>query len=140
MYKILTNKEFTEEKDSPFKRMKPHKNFNTQWRTVYNRDLAELAEFTKEEVIEMCPKDVVDILVTRRDDGNRLRGPPIIELEFKKNTQDPHNYRRRKHSTRLKRDRPTLCEKCLQFGHSQKILEATKNSARTTQSICRKVE
>ena len=37
----------------------------------------------------MLPKDVVDILVPRRDD-NRLLGPPIIELEFEREIMDPH--------------------------------------------------
>ena len=40
--------------------------------------------------MEMCPKDVVDILVSRMD--NRLLGTPIIELEFEKNTVD-HIYK-----------------------------------------------
>ena len=30
--------------------------------------------------MEMCPKDVVDIHIPRRDDDNRLMGPPIIKL------------------------------------------------------------
>ena len=40
MYKVLTNKEFTDETDSPFKKVVFHKKFNSQWGTVYNRDLA----------------------------------------------------------------------------------------------------
>ena len=36
--------------DSPFKKVKPHK-FNTQWGTVYSKDLAE---FAKEEIMAMC--------------------------------------------------------------------------------------
>ena len=54
---------------------------------VYSRDLAE---FTKEEIMEMCPKDVMDISMPRRDDENRLMGPPIIELEIEKDILDPH--------------------------------------------------
>ena len=34
----------------------------------------------------MCPKDVVDIHVPRRDEGYRLMGPSIMELEFEKDT------------------------------------------------------
>ena len=44
-YKIITNKAFTEDEDSPFKKIEPHKKFNTQWGTIYSRNLAE---FTKE--------------------------------------------------------------------------------------------
>ena len=43
-YKIITNKAFTEDKDSPFEKIEPHKKFNTQWRKVYSRDLAELTK------------------------------------------------------------------------------------------------
>ena len=37
----------------------------------------------------MCPKDVTDICMSRRDNENRLMGPPIIELEFEKAILDP---------------------------------------------------
>ena len=77
MYKLLTNKEFTDETDSPFEKVEPHKKFNTQWRTIYSRNLAD---FTKGELMAMCPKDVMDIRVPRKDDDNRLLGPTIIEL------------------------------------------------------------
>ena len=86
-YKIITNKAFTEDKDSLFEKIEPHKNFNTKWGTVYNRDLAE---FMREEIMEMYPKDVLDIYIPRRDDGNRLMGPSIIELEFEKDILDPN--------------------------------------------------
>ena len=32
----------------------------------------------------------MDIHVPRRDDDNKLIGPPIIKLEFEKDTLDPH--------------------------------------------------
>ena len=32
----------------------------------------------------------MDIRVLRRDDNNKLLGPPIIEIEFEKNTLDPY--------------------------------------------------
>ena len=38
----------------------------------------------------MCPEDVVDIRVPRRDDGDKLMGLSIIKLEFDKDTLDPH--------------------------------------------------
>ena len=63
MYKILTNKEFTEETHTSFKRVEPHKKSNAQWRTVSK----DLAEFMREEM--MCPKDVADIHVSRKDDN-----------------------------------------------------------------------
>ena len=42
MYKILIDKEFTEDEDSPLKKVESHKKFNTQWGTIYNRNLVEL--------------------------------------------------------------------------------------------------
>ena len=64
-------------------KLEPNKNFNTQWGTVYSKDLAE---FTKEEIMALCTRDVVDIHVPSKDDDNRLMGPPIIKLEFEKDT------------------------------------------------------
>ena len=69
MYKILIDRAFNEDKDSPFKKIEPHKKFNTQWGTIFNRSLVE---FMKEEILEMCHKDVTDICMPRRDDDNRL--------------------------------------------------------------------
>ena len=39
MYKILIDRAFTEDEDSPFEKIEPHKKFNTQWGTIYYRDL-----------------------------------------------------------------------------------------------------
>ena len=36
----------------------------------------------KEEILEMCPKDITDIRMPRRDNKNSIMGPPIIDLEF----------------------------------------------------------
>ena len=72
MYKII-NRAFTEDEDSLLKKIEHHKKFNSQWGTIYNRDLVE---FTKEDILEMCPKDVTDIRMPRRDDDNRLVKPP----------------------------------------------------------------
>ena len=44
----------------------------------------------KEEIMEICHKDVVDIRVRWRVDDNRLMGPPFFELEFEKDNLDPH--------------------------------------------------
>ena len=112
MYKILIDKAFTEDEDSPFKKIEK---FNTQWGTLCNRDLVK---FMKEEILEMCPKDVTDILMPRRDSENRHMVPPIIELEFEKDILDPHIIRGGE-SIQLG-IRKTLCKRCLQFGHPEK--------------------
>ena len=76
----------------------------------------------KGEILEMCPKDVMDICMSRRDDDNRLVGPPIIELVFEKNILDPHIIIGGENiQLRIKKERPTLCEKCFQFGHHKKF-------------------
>ena len=54
---------------------------------MYSRDLAE---FTKEKRMEMCPKDVVDIGMHRRDDGKNLMGLKIIGLKFETDIIEPH--------------------------------------------------
>ena len=98
----LMDKVFVEDEDSPFQKVEPHRKFNIQWGTVYSRDLAE---FTREEILEMCPEDVIDIHVPRRDDNSRLTEPPIIELEFDRDTLDPHIVIRRENfQLRMKKD------------------------------------
>ena len=62
------------------KKWNPIRSFNTQWGTVYSRDLVELVK----EEMAMCPKDVVDIHVLRKHDGDRLMGPLNIELKFER--------------------------------------------------------
>ena len=98
------------------KKWNPIRSFNTQWGTVYSRDLAE---FMKEEIMAICPKDVVNIRVLRRDDSYKILGPPIIKLEFEKDTLDPHIIIRWKWiQLRMKRE-IIICEMCLQFEHSK---------------------
>ena len=48
----------------------------------------------------MCPKDVVNIHVPRKDDEDRLMGPSIIELEFEKGGKSIQ--------LRMKRETPTF--------------------------------
>ena len=43
----------------------------------------------KQEILEMCSKDVTDIRIPRRDNKNKFIGSPIIELEFEKDTLHP---------------------------------------------------
>ena len=38
----------------------------------------------------ICPNEVVDICVSRRNDGDRLMGPTIIELDYEKDALGPH--------------------------------------------------
>ena len=76
VYKILTNKEFTDKTDSPFEKVEPQKNFNTQWGTVYSR---YLVEFTKEEIMAMCGKKLL-----MRNDGGRLMCPQSSNLNLRK--------------------------------------------------------
>ena len=60
----------------------------------------------------ICPKDVVDIYVPRRDDGDRLMGPPIIKLEFKKDILDLHIVIGGENiQLKMKREGRILCER-----------------------------
>ena len=60
----------------------------------------------------MCPRHVVDNHVPRKDDGSKLMGPPIIELEFQKDTLYPHIIIGGECiQLKMKRKRPTLCER-----------------------------
>ena len=79
MYKILLDRAFSEGEDSPFKKIEPHKKFNTQLGTIFNTDLVECM---REEMLEMYHKNITDICMPWRDDKNRFMGPPINELEF----------------------------------------------------------
>ena len=63
---------------------------------MYSRGLAE---FVKKEIMEICPKDVVDIRIPRKDDDNKVIGLLIIELKFEKKVMEPHNIWKRKHPT-----------------------------------------
>ena len=57
----------------------------------------------------MCLKDVVYIHVLKKDDGDRLIEPQIIELEFKRDILDPHIIIGGESiQLRIKRERPTL--------------------------------
>ena len=48
MYKILIDKAFTKDEDSPLKKIEPHKKFNTRWGTIYKR-------FSRKRDIENVP-------------------------------------------------------------------------------------
>ena len=71
------------------------------------------------EILEMCPKDITDICMLWKDDENMLVGPPIIELESKKDILVPHIIiEGEKNQLRMKKDQ--LYVKDVQFGHPKK--------------------
>ena len=70
-----------------------------------------------------------------------LMEPPIIEMEFEKDILDPHIIIGLENiQLRIKKEKPTLCEKCLQFGHPKRYCRSDRNSAQTAENICRRVE
>ena len=75
--------------------------FKTPWGIVYSRNLAE---FVKEEIMEMCSKDVVNIRVPRKDHYNRLMGPPIIETEPLREEEEPPQI------VKINKDEKKICE------------------------------
>ena len=66
MYKKLIDRAFTEDEDSPFIKVEPHKKFNTRWGTIYKR----FSRIYKRGDIRNASKDVMDIRMLRRDDDN----------------------------------------------------------------------
>ena len=100
------------------------KKFNTQWHTVYNRDLVE---FIKEEILEIC-SNITNICMPRRVNENRLMGPPITELEFENDNLNPHVIIGGENiQLRMKKERPTLGKSCLQFGHPKKYCRSAEH-------------
>ena len=82
----------------------------------------------------MCPKDITDICIPWRDYEKRLMVPLIIELEFEKDILDTHIIIGGENiQLRMKNERPTLCERCLQFGHIKKDCRRTG----TLYKLCR---
>ena len=93
---------------------------------MHSRNLAEL---TKEEKMEMFPKNVVDIRMLSKDD-DKLMGLPIMALEFEKDILKSHIIIRGESiQLRMKKQKPSLCERCLQFRHPKSSAEATGNCA-----------
>ena len=63
----------------------------------------------------------------RREDDKRFVGPPIIELEFEKDILDPHTTRQGENiQLRMKKERPILYERCLQFRHPKKYCRSNR--------------
>ena len=78
-------------------------------------------------MLEMCPKDIMDIRMPGRDNDNRLMGPPIIELKFEKYILDQQIIIGGENIQLLmKKERPTSCEGCLQFGHPKKYCRSDR--------------
>ena len=61
--------------------------------------------------------------------NNRLIGPPIIELEFEKDILAPH-IKIENILLRMKNERTTLCERCLQFGNPKKYFRSDRKLSR----------
>ena len=82
----------------------------------------------KEERLKICPKNVTDICMPKRDYDNRLMGPTIIiEVEFEKDILDPHIIIGGENiELRIKKERPTLCEICLQFEQPKKYYRSDR--------------
>ena len=74
----------------------------------------------------MCPKEVTDIRMPRRDNENGIMGPPIIELEFEKDILDPYIIIGENIELRMKKERLTLSERCLQFGQPRKYCRSDR--------------
>ena len=89
--------------------------------------------------MEMCPKNVVNICMIRRDNDNRLIGPPIIELEFKKDILEPHIINGGKNiQIQIKKRNQQYVKNASSLGTPKSSAEASGNSAETAQSLCRK--
>ena len=67
----------------------------------------------------MCTKNIMDTRMPRKDNEDKLMGPPIIELEFQKDILDPHMIIGGE-------ERPTLCERSLQFGQPKKYCRSDR--------------
>ena len=81
--------------------------------------------------MEMCPTDVVAILMPKRDNDNRLIDSPIIELNFEKDILDPYIIIGGESiQLRMKKENPTLCERCLQLGHPKKFCKSNRELCR----------
>ena len=93
--------------DSPFEKVELHQKF------IIQCIIETWGSSQKEEIMTMCRKDEMDIRVPRSDDGDRIMGPPIIELEFEYDTLDSHIIIGGENiQLRMKREKPTLCERC----------------------------
>ena len=67
--------------------------------------------------------------------------PPIIELEFEKDTLNPHIIIGGENiQLRMKKERSTLCEDFYCSDTQKSTAEVTGNSAHTVQNICRREE
>ena len=81
MYKVLINKEITNETDSHSKKWNPKRSLPFS---------GDLVEFMKEWIMVICQKDVVHIHVPGSDDGGKLMELLMIKVDFKKYILDLH--------------------------------------------------
>ena len=56
----------------------------------------------------------------RKDSERKVIGPPIIELETDREMMDIHIFRKQKISDKKKKERPIICNRCINFGHPEK--------------------
>ena len=85
----------------------------------------------------MCQKDVVDICVPRKGDGNRLMGSPIIKLEFEKDTLNPHIIIGESIQIRIKKRDQVYVKGVSNLDTIKISAEATGNFLKTAQNFCR---
>ena len=81
----------------------------------------------------MCPKDITDNLMPRRNDDPQ-RTPNNWAGVWEKYPWPTYNIGGEK----MKNKTPTLCKRCLQFEHPKSTAEVAGNSAETAQNICRR--
>ena len=113
--------------DSGIISIRPYDDYNGSKGKIFNTHLASL---TKEEVLEMCPPDVVDCFnITKYDPNTKSRiNTPTMILKFSGQTPPdqieigPFRIRVKSYTCS-----PKTCTSCLKFGHSKNRCTAGKN-------------
>ena len=96
--------------DSVIKEVKPHYNFSFAKGVIYNRDLYDLSE---EEILEMCPINVVKVF--------KIPRTFMIVLTFHDEVLPHYIYvDGERMEIRPYKQRPLQCYKCFGFGHSSR--------------------
>ena len=118
---------FQDYEDSGIISINPYDEYNGSKGKIYNSDLAKLS---KEEILNMCPPQVIDCFnITKYDEITKSRvNTPTFILKF--SNQIPPDYieigplriRVKSYSAT-----PRICTRCLEFGHSKNRCTAGKN-------------
>ena len=97
--------------DCMFEAIKPHRTFNVSKGSVFNRDLAE---FSEEEILDMCPDTVQNVVKIKGKDT-------LILLTFYGATL-PVNVKIGPLTLSVKpfTERPLLCFSCYEYNHTKK--------------------